>query len=328
MFDAMFLFAQQAADIPSDWQILADIGTFVAALANIGLVSFAVVQLMLLRRQVHLASDQTKAARETVDVARESAEVARNAVLEAGRIRVDEQAPRVIALMEEPAWPPLVDQTRSGMPGGGELPLLHHRSLAASWDATSAKPFVFDGQRGWFMWFKMRGVLVNEGHGTARVRLDGDAQFIEGRSSLLPNQTRNTPVPPAVGTVDRNEYLLRPGESAIFEWGYGHTLSEWADAFENPNPPNPNGSCKLGVTVFDYFDHGVIDHIFIEMAARPIKPVPGAHGQWTVPHERSEAELGMTVYPLHRTYRSEGWKGVEPPWTPIYKDWYDQRQSN
>ncbi|USX54115.1 hypothetical protein [Lentzea sp. HUAS12] len=315
-----------AAEPGVDWARLADIGTFVAALANVGLVSFAVFQLVLLRRQVRLASDQTAATKATVEVARDSAAVARSAVLEAARIRVDEHAPRVIALMEDPAWPPLVDSTRSAMPNAGDLRLLNHRSLAASRDATPATPFVFDGQREWFMWFKMRGVLINEGSGTARVRLDGEAQFVEGSSELLPTSGSTMPPPPAVGTPDRNEYLLRPGQSAVFEWGYGHTLGEWADAFENPSPPNPRGACFLTVTVMDYFEHGVIDHIFIEMAGRPIRPIPGALGQWGVPEDRSQAELGIVVYPLQRTYRSEGWNGLEPPWAEVYKPWSDKNQ--
>jgi hypothetical protein len=163
----------------------------------------------------------------------------------------------------------------------------------------------------------MRGVLTNEGAGTARVRLDGEAQFVEGKTTLLPDHG-DIAVPPAVGTKNRQEYLLRPGESAVFEWGYGHTLGEWADAQAHPNPPNSNGACFLTIAVFDSFEHGVIDHIFIEMAGRPLVPVPGALGQWKILEQSEEAELGITVYPIHRTYRAEGWTGVTPPWEEVY----------
>src|SRR5215831_15799002 len=79
--------------------------------------------------------------------------------------------------------------------------------------------------------------------------------------------------------------------------GYGHTLGEWADAYECLNPPNPHGACFLAVSISDSFEHGVIDHIFIEMAGGPIKPVPQAIGQWTILHGSKEAEMGITVYP-------------------------------
>ncbi|WP_152603629.1 hypothetical protein [Amycolatopsis rifamycinica] len=318
---------QQAPTVPTPsqpsvvLQNLSSIGTFIAAVANVGLVVFALVQLWLLRRQVNLAQDQTKAATEAVEAARDSVDASRSAVVESARIRVDERAPRVVALMEAPRWPALIDETRSMMPGGGELRLWHHRSLAQSAEASPAEPFVFPRDENWFMWFRINGVLVNEGAGTARVRLDGEAHFIEGSSPLIPRES-NIPVPPPVGTLDRQEYLLRSGESALFEWAYGHPLKEWADAYENPNPPNPFSAAFLVVTVFDYFEHGVMDHIYIETGCRPIVPVPNAHGQWTVPQDSAEVAQGLTVYPTRRTYRSEPRGDMKPPpWEEVYREW-------
>ena len=305
-------------------QNLSSIGTFVAAIANVGLVVFALVQLFLLQRQVKLARDQTKAAAETVTAARESVEASHAAVVESARVRIDERAPRVVALMEAPQWPALVDKTRRGMPYANELRLWDHRSVAQSSEASPAEPFVFDRDKDWFMWFRANGVLVNEGSGTARVRLDGEAHFIEGRSSLI-RTDRNILSPPSVGTIDRNEYLLRPGDVALFEWAYGHTLEEWADAYENPNPPNPNGASTLTITIFDYFEHGVVDYIYIETGGRPVIPVPNTRGQWTVPHEQAEVEQGMTVYPTRRTYRSEPRVEVALPWESTYKEWYEKK---
>jgi hypothetical protein len=53
-----------------------------------------------------------------------SADAASAAVVEASRTRADEQAPRVIALLEAPNWPPNVDKSRSSMPQAKELRLL------------------------------------------------------------------------------------------------------------------------------------------------------------------------------------------------------------
>lgn len=309
----------QASD---ELQTLADIGTFVAAMANVGLVIFAVVQLILLRRQVKLSQGQTKAAADTVVAARETVEASRAAIVESARVRVDERAPRVVALMESPQWPPLVDKSRSAMPLANELRLWDGRSVAQSFEASPSQHFVFDRDKSWFMWFRANGALVNEGAGTARVRLDGEAHFIEGRSHL--HRDVDIQLPPSVGTPDRKEYLLRPGEVALFEWAYGHTLEEWADAYEHPNPPNPLGAGFLTVTVFDYFEHGVVDYIFIETGARPIVPVPNTRGQWMVPHEREEVPIGLTVYPTRRTYRSEPREDVAPPWEPTYRAWHEE----
>ena len=69
-----------------------------------------------------------------VELARRSADAATAAVIEAARARADEQAPRVLALLEAPAWPPNVDRTRTGMPGANELRLLDPMSKHASSD--------------------------------------------------------------------------------------------------------------------------------------------------------------------------------------------------
>lgn len=317
-------FSMNLAQPSSELQNLSDIGTFVAAVANVGLVVFAVVQLVLLRRQVTLSQDQTKAAADTVAAARESVEASRAAVVESARVRVDERAPRVVALMESPQWPPLVDNSRSAMPQANELRLWDSRSVAQSAEASTKGPFVFDKDKHWFMWFRVNGVLVNEGASTARVRLDGEAHFIEGSTSLLPAE-HAIPTPPSVGTPDRKEYLLRPGEAALFEWAFGHTLEEWADAYENADPPNPYSYGQLVVTVFDYFEHGVVDYIYIETGGRPLLPVPGARGQWMVPHEKTDVDLGMTVYPTRRTYRTEPRNDAPPPWEPVYREWYKRK---
>ena len=294
---------------------LADIGTFSAAIATLLLFILALIQLKALRRQV-------KAGQDAAAAAQVSAEATKDAVRESVRSRADEQAPRVIALMEAPEWPPYIDPHRRGMPGGGEPTLL---STLGQVRQAGHEPFVFDEQRSWLLWFRTRGVLVNEGRGTARVRLDGDARFIEGSSPLIENE-RRVPVPPQVGTSDRNEYLLRAGDVALFEWGYGHQLGEWADAVEHPNPPNPHGACFLSIVVFDWFQNGVIDHLFIEFSVRPIAAVPGRQGQWKLVEEPAH-HMGLTFYPARRTYWSENWNPPSPPWLETYAEWNQKQKT-
>lgn len=302
---------------------LADIGQFLSAVAALILVLLTRTQLRSLQDQVKHSHDQTEAAVAAVLAAQESATAAQDAVREAARTRADETSPRVMALLEAPHWPPLVDSSRSGMPYANALRLLDPRSIHASQQANEAQPFVFDRDRQTFMWFQMRGLLINEGHGTARVRLDGEAQFVEGTSPYA--QDEDIPVPPQVGTERNREYLLRPGDKAIFEWGYGHTLGEWADAYDNANPPNPLGACFLTVTVLDSYANGVIDHIYVEMAARPIEPVPGTIGQWHLTDDRFD-NTGVVIYPTQRTYRAEGHDYPPAPWLETYAAWTDQHE--
>jgi hypothetical protein len=299
---------------------LADLGTFIASVANIGLVIFALVQIMLLRRQVGLAEHQTDAAVKTVEVAHESVEATRAAVLETARVRIDEQAPRVIALMEAPQWPPLVDRHRSSMPGGGEPRLFDPGSLRRTSVPTHDGHFVFPRDQGWFMWFKVRGVLINDGRSTARVQMGGEYVFVEGMSPLVP-AAGEIKVPACIGVPigTTAEYLLRSGEVAMFEWAFGRNLAEFADAYQHQDPPNPYATGFQTISVTDGFEHGIIDSIFVEAVIRPIHPVPGTMGQWRIPADVKDVDMGVTVYPTHRTYRSEGWKGVEPPWTELYR---------
>lgn len=291
-------------------EVLADSGTFVAALATLVLVYFGLKNLHALRRQIDVGQDAATAARE-------SAEAAAASVRESARARADDQAPRVIAAMEAPEWPPFVDRMRSGMPGGGEPSLLTALGQSA---VAGAEPFIFDEQRSWFMWFRTRGVLINEGPGTARVRLDGgSARFVAGRSDLI-GDDRDVVPPPRVGAPGAQEYLLRPGDVALFEWAYGHSLADWADASEHQTPSNPRGACFFSITVFDWYEDGSIDYIFVVLEARPIAPVSGRQGHWTLTNSPDD-NVGITVYPGRRAYRSESNRPPQPPWQETYREW-------
>jgi hypothetical protein len=245
-----------------------------------------------------------------VELARRSADAATAAVTEAARARADEQAPRVLALLEAPAWPPNVDHTRTGMPGPDELRLLDAMSKHASSNAPNQE-FYFDQDKDQFLWLLTRGLLINEGAGTARVRLDGEAQFIDGISPFTGD--RQIATPPAVGTPQHREYLLRPGEVALFEWGSGLRLADWSDAYENPHRPDRSGRCFLTVTILDFQENGVIDHIYIELSGWPIEPIPGKTAAWRLACNPKEA-LGTSIYPTRRTYRTEPATPQTPPW--------------
>jgi hypothetical protein len=116
-----------------------------------------------------------------------------------------------------------------------------------------------------------------------------------------------------VGAPNRKEYLLQPGETALFEWGSGHPVKDWADAYNNPNGPDRKGRCFLTVTVFDFQENGIIDHIYIEVSGRPVEPIPGKGAARRIV-EKPNRVIGTTVYPTRRTYRNEPNDNRPPPW--------------
>jgi hypothetical protein len=193
-------------------------------------------------------------------------------------------------------------------------------------EVAGAGPYYFNAQKPWFLWFCTRGVLINEGSGTARFRLDGSARVVAGESDLV-GAGRHIPIPPRVGTdvfADAfPEYLLRPGDVALFEWGDGHNLGDWPDAHENAMPANPHGACFLVVTVFDYLSSGVIDHHHVLLQATPIEPVPGMQGQWQLPSS-PDRRVGVIAFPPNRTYHThhkEDTYFAPAPWEPVFKEW-------
>lgn len=295
----------------AEWiQIISAIGAVAAAIAAAsaarsgrGAARTAAKQLPELQKQVEINAAQAKAADEQVVLAQEMLKAATAAVREAARARTDERAPLVVALLEAPKWPPLIDAKRDRMPYGNELRLLDHGSVAQAEAASPTRVFARNGERNGLMWFQTRGVLINEGATTARVRLDDDAQFVEA-------------------TTAKRERLLRPGEVALFEWGAGHTIAEWADAREKPDPPNPLGACFLTITVFDSFEQGIFDHIYVVMSGRPIVSVDDSFDEVRLASRESEAEMGVTVFPTRRTYRSDGARRDPLPWDSTYAAWW------
>lgn len=277
------------------WSYLA---TAISAFTAVIFVAFGAYQLFKLRKQVILTGD-------SVDAAKRAANAAQEAARETARVRIDEQAPRVIALMESPQWPPRVSSGRANMPYANELRLLDPQSVQSA-VTTGAEEYIFPGQEQWLLWFIDRGVLINEGDSTARVRLDGEARFVDGESPLVPDE--KIPYPPPVGAFHgpdyiSREHLLRPGKVALFEWAYGHQLKEWADKRDQGTPP----ICTLTIAVFDSTEYGVVDHIKVELGARPLEPVAGKQAHWRLV---SNPRAGVTVWPTTREYRSE--KEPEP----------------
>ncbi len=274
----------------AQWAYLA---TAISALTAVIFVIFGVYQLIKLRTQVILTSD-------SVDAAKRAADAAQEAARETARVRIDEQAPRVLVVMEHAQWPPRISRNRTRMPQANEVRMFDTQSLHGAAEA-GTYDFIFPEQEQWLLWFIIHGVLINEGHSTARVRLDGEAHFIEGESTLVPGV--KIPCPPIVGSPQgagyiAREHLLRPGEAALFEWAEGYQLKDWAARHDEPDLPHNN----LQVTVFDSTEYGVLDRIRVELGGRPLEPVPSRQGHWQITSDR---HVSVNVWPTQREYRSE-----------------------
>jgi len=231
---------------------------------------------------------QVRQGQASATAAKRSADAAQEAVKEALYARIDQQAPRVIAILDTP--------TIGGVQSENEL--------AWRTDYQAVLPRDQDKR----MYVGVTGTLINEGKGTARVHLNGYADWIidEDDEPLLMG-----PLP-----AKQSEHILRPGEQVRFHWADSHTIEEWADSFANPSPPNPHGACFMEIIVHDYFEEGVIDHIFLEMSGRPLVPVDGDSSHWKV---ADKPEFAAISYPVKRAHLREDNRKIVPSWNKVYK---------
>lgn len=273
-------------------------------LATLVLAIAAIVQGRHTRQQIALGNRQAELAEKQAKSAQGSAETAVQVYRESIRTRVDQDAPRVVASFEPP-YPPLIDAQRRGMPQANELRLLASESLDRA-DSALGHEFVFDQDRELFLWFHGRGLLVNEGAATARVRLSGEGRFTAGRTPLADGEIIELP---AMEASSHPFAILPPGGRALFEWAGGHTVGKWADASEHSITPSPHGSIWSWIEIFDPREIGVIDTLMVHFRPEVVHRVRGREGHWRVD---PSAEFGP-VHPLptRRNYKHEGAVGAD-----------------
>jgi hypothetical protein len=260
------------------------------------------------------AVDQAAHTARAATAAETSANAADAAVGESIRARLDALAPRVVAFCAAPDWPPLFDPGRSRMPFRNELRLLAAPSLQGTSLAINGE-YVFDRDKEKFLWFCCQGLLRNEGAVSARVRLNGEAQFIKLRTDEPADPMKRQRLPLSSEEPLDQERVLLPEEEVLFEWAGGRPLGEWADAFDNQNPPSPHSALFFYILISDPTGLSVTDHIFIEAAGRPIERLPGTNSNW---RPVSEQAMRAVVYPTVRRYGLENEEPPKPPWTEVY----------
>ncbi|MEV6241023.1 hypothetical protein [Lentzea sp. NPDC051838] len=293
---------------PVEWvQVISAIGTVAAAV--VGLLAafaarrsakFAEKQLPELQKQVEASNVQAKAAQEQIELAQKAANAAVAAVRETTRTRADQQAPRVIVAALAPEWPPFVDQARGGMPFADELRLNDPASFErARRDMTE---FYLTEHGHWFMWFAGFGHVINEGVTTARVRLNGEMEFVKHDLKVSARAFASYPLSEAerINNPERNEYLVPPKTTAMFRWAVGCPVREWAEKHDAPHAAGGSFS----VDVWSYGDAGVLDSFTTEFSARPLIPGRGGENHWTLADNPAE-KLGVVTYPMKRQWLFE-----------------------
>lgn len=281
---------------------------FVTALGTVGTLILAITALAqgkrirgqdaLIHKQAERLERQIALGNRQAASAEASADAAKVLHREAMRSRVDQGAPEVAMFLEHP-FPPLIDRHRSGMPQGGQVKLLDPESLERSRPA-AGESFIFDAHRSNFLWFRGRGLLVNEGRTSARVRLSQEGRFVEGSTELSSGELVQLPVMEDMG--GHPTAIMAPGSRALFEWAHGLTLGDWAQAQENRN--SKTGSLWFWITVFDTREAGVVDTQLVHFRPEVLEAPSGRTGHWAVPDQH---DFGP-AYPLPRLrgYRHEG----------------------
>lgn len=286
-------------------ETMALVGTAVSGAATIVLVVFGIFQYVALRRQVTLTHESVIAAQQAVDAANRSVEAARDAVdvallsvRETARARIDQQASRVITVMENPQWPPRITRASNWQP---QILRVQRLLTIPSSGIAGEQEYAFPQDNDYLMWLVVQGIVVNQGATTARITLGGEARFIEGDTPLLPGVHLYTP--PIVGEyhTSDHEYLnlchmLRPHETALFEWGIGFRLHEWIAR------DDIDATRSLEIVARDPSGGGIKDRTKIDASARPLVEVPGRTGVWKL---AKEAATGVTIWPTEREYLSE-----------------------
>jgi len=138
----------------------ADLGgyaTTVLAIITVFLFVIAFRQFRLLRKQ---AEDAAKG----VAAAEAAAVAAKEATYEAAKSRADASAPRVVVEVGKPLGA-YTDINRRAMPYANELRLLDQQSISRSQQIQPGLEFIFDRDRGLFLWFLLRAQGDGQGAG-------------------------------------------------------------------------------------------------------------------------------------------------------------------
>lgn len=238
----------------------------VVAAANVVLVIVNIALVALNRRHVETAENAVAAALESVE--------------ESWRARIDAMAPRVI-----------------GYPVLGANVFMHAAHDASARTRLDDRVFNVAQEPGRIIEVELRGVLRNDGHSTAIVRLGGHLEpwLVDTRAHT---------------TGDYHEkVVLPPGKDVTIHMRLERTLEEWVNAHKDDETfeatedvPERPGTSVTHITIFDEFDEGITDVIRVVASARVMIPVPGDPGRWRLGDIDGADRPILRLYPAQRSY--------------------------
>lgn len=206
---------------------LQSIASLAVALGTFALAFVAWRQIRISQRHVDTSERSLEATERAIAATERAAE-------ETARARIDAGTFRVIAELREPSWPPLLNSTLNSMPGGGDPTLFDSVNLHASEELSEGHVLTFPRQENELLWFRVQGLLRNEGNSTAFLELPATCRVLEegGVYAGVPGLRQHARV---TGHY-RPRHALEPRECMAIEWASGRPLADWAEAYEDPNP--------------------------------------------------------------------------------------------
>lgn len=315
-----------------DWS---NIATIAAGITTVALVIFGLVQLSIASaalqisrksleqtlqslqigsRSADAAQDAVREAARAADAAgaavieaKRSANAAQESVLESARARVDAISHRVITLIEQPSWPPYIDRINSST-------YQNHNSkrLMEPEDTTipESREFHFPEDQYGFLWYRVRGVLKNEGPGSAYIVLDGDARIIKGESKIFPGESLE--IPPLTFSYDSpsfgyrgKSYILQSGRMALFEWAAGISMENLWERLKDEQPI----SDRLVVRARGHGEVSAWDSTEVEFGIPRLQEISGRQGSWKL---SDPYMLGVTTHFVKRVHSGIEFLGQRP----------------
>ncbi|GLX94831.1 hypothetical protein Hesp01_27810 [Herbidospora sp. NBRC 101105] len=252
---------------------------------------------------------QAAAANEQVDVARDQLMAAQDAMadhiaevsaLTSYRDYFESHSAKIAVALESTPFPPTWKRFRYGDEQEEDLsyPRLNKGESIMIFDETV--------NRHDDIYFMVRGLIINVGQTPAHI-FGGDFSLTSGKSPLSDS---DIPIPQHLSS--RGEYLLLPGQQAIFEWKAERYFEQWTDIYMNSHRGEFTGLgpdwkpfaerpvCHITAwpagSVMEL--HTVIEIKIDENVVRPYRPGGASHdGKWAM---RQTGHASANVYVTYK----------------------------
>jgi hypothetical protein len=242
---------------------------------------------------------QSWETRRAAQAAEQGSASTRDALAEAEKGRLDQQATATWVMIQREPWPPREPSLHGGFPN----------------EFVDRPEFALPGAAGTLVLLQADGSIRNEGTRTVLATFSGSFRFRD------PIVTRAVAAPELEWSALQssgvtNRFPLAPGASVHFRIEDSLTVEQWAanGTAADLGEDGPN-HIAAQIILDDGLDNGVSDIWTIELGGRPLQVVGGKTGVWTI------AQVGMVpgqpiptygkVLPRHRRYWRSRTKKIE-----------------